>query len=163
LNGQGYIGTGDDFSSGTNYQDFWCYDPPTNSWMQVTDFAGAARRYMGCFTIGNRAYAGLGTSGTNYADLWEYGSISGVEENNLQTNISVFPNPVIETATLNFSSSIENGNLVVTNSEGKKVREIKNVNGNSFLFERENLSPGIYFISIYEGATKKGVSKVVLK
>ncbi len=163
LNGQGYVGTGDNFSSGTNYQDFWCYDPPTNSWMQVTDFAGAARRYMACFTIGNRAYAGLGTSGTNYNDLWEYGSISGVEENKLSNEISIFPNPVVESATLNFSTTLENAELVLTDANGKNIRTIKNVNGNSFVLERENLAAGIYFISIYQGATQKGTSKILMK
>jgi N-acetylneuraminic acid mutarotase len=160
LNGQGYVGTGDNFSSGINYQDFWCYDPPTNSWMQVTDFTGAARRYMGCFVIGNRAYAGLGTSGTNYNDLWEYGSISGVQENNSTNSISIFPNPVYESATIHFSNSIEDGTLTLTDVNGKCVREIKNINGNSVLFNREELASGIYFISIFEKTKMIPVSNV---
>lgn len=162
LNGQGYIGTGDNFSSGTNYQDFWCYDPPTNSWMQVTDFAGAARRYMGCFVIGNRAYAGLGTSGTNYADLWEYGSISSVEEQNNSTSISIFPNPVSESATIHFSTTVNHVDVIVTDVNGKKVREEKNISGDSFLFQRENLPGGIYLIAIYENENRKAVSKMIL-
>ena len=163
LNGQGYVGTGDNISSGTNYQDFWCYDPPTDSWMQVTDFVGAARRYMGTFVIGNRAFAGMGTSGTNYNDLWEYGSISGVEENVSENFISVFPNPVHESAIIHFSDALENGELVFTDLNGKNIREIKNVTGNSISFDRKNLAPGIYFISIFENEALKGNSKIIIE
>ncbi|MGB4929481.1 MAG: kelch repeat-containing protein, partial [Chitinophagales bacterium] len=71
MNGSGYIGTGDDYSSGTNYDDWWRYRPETDTWDSVPEFPGIGRRYMSAFTIDNHAYCGLGTSGTNMRDLWE--------------------------------------------------------------------------------------------
>ncbi len=151
LNGKGFVGTGDDFSSGTNYQDFWSYDPTANTWIQVADFSGQARRYMSSFIIGNRAYTCLGTSGINYADLWEYGSISGIDENtNGELSISVFPNPIHENAILNFSENIQQGELILTDITGKQIQKISNINGYTFQFNRNEISSGIYCITLLQ-------------
>lgn len=69
VNGKGYIGTGDDFSSGNNYADFWEFDPLTGTWSQIQDFPGIARRYMVSFVIGTKAFVGVGTNGTNFRDF----------------------------------------------------------------------------------------------
>lgn len=164
LNGKGYVGTGDDFSSGTNYQDFWCFDPIANSWIQLNDFVGAARRYMSTFVIGNRAFTGLGTSGINYADLWEFGSISGVEENGFaNSSMEIFPNPISESATINFSVEVNNAELTITDLNGKVIRIISNVNGNSYSFQRNNLAAGIYLVALIEKNKIKSTSKIILE
>jgi N-acetylneuraminic acid mutarotase len=160
LNGKGYIGTGDDFSSGNNYQDFWCYDPSTNAWMQVTDFAGAARRYLSCFTIGNRAYAGLGTSGMNYADFWEYGSISGVEENSGFT-FSVYPMPVTEQSMVQFSSAVSDAKMELTDINGKLVAKHESISGSQFRLERNGLPDGVYFLRVEENGKLLSIQKII--
>ena len=162
LNGKGFVGTGDDFSSGTNYQDFWCYDPQTNSWMQVTDFLGAARRYLTCFTIGNRAYAGLGTSGINYADFWEYGSISDIAENDL-SQTSIYPNPATEQITVKFASPVNEGKIQITDINGKLVRRIEHVSGEQFTIERDEISSGTYFLQFEENGKTKSVQKIIFR
>ncbi len=58
INGKGYVGLGYD---GTNYlNDFWCYDPETNSWSQAPTYPGDAVRYATAFVIDNVAYVGSG-------------------------------------------------------------------------------------------------------
>lgn len=162
LNGKGYVGTGDNFSSGTNYQDFWCYNPLTNSWIQIPDFVGQARRYMSSFVIGNRAYVGLGTSGINYADLWEFGSISDVEENEVvSASMEIFPNPIIETATVTFSREINNGKLILSDMNGKEIQIIPDINGKSFSLQRNNLAGGIYFLTLVEEKKSVSTSKII--
>jgi hypothetical protein len=90
----GYIGTGDDFSSGNNYSDFWEYDPFLNTWIQIEDFAGTARRYLTSFVIGSRAYVGTGTNGTNFRDFWMFDQILSVLNRNVSDfNVALFPNP----------------------------------------------------------------------
>ncbi|HEU4717017.1 MAG TPA: kelch repeat-containing protein [Bacteroidia bacterium] len=145
LDGKGYLGTGDDYSSGTNYQDFWCFDPQMNSWTQVADFAGAARRYLSCFTIGNRAYAGLGTSGINYADFWEYGSISGTEEFTQDKTVSVFPDPADQSAEISVENAEGEVSVLVLASDGKCVARQPVVSGKASL-DCSGLAPGIYFL-----------------
>jgi N-acetylneuraminic acid mutarotase len=163
LNGKGFVGTGDNFSSGTNYQDFWSYDPATDSWVQVVDFAGQARRYMSSFVIGTRAYTSLGTSGINYADLWEYGSISAIEENeNGLSPMEVFPNPIHETATLNFSEAVKNATLSLRDISGKEIRNYSNVTGNNFQFDRSDIPAGIYFFTLTTQDRIISVSKICI-
>lgn len=163
LMGKGYIGTGDNFSSGTNYQDFWCFDPVANSWIQVADFAGAARRYLTCFTIGNRAYAGLGTSGTNYRDLWEYGTVSGVEETGTIPSLKVYPNPVSEQALIELPGDLQDIEILVIDAAGRLVRDMKNISASPVQFNREDLPAGTYFLQCLKKGTTIANAQIILR
>ncbi len=71
LNDMAYIGTGK--SESASHNDFWKYDPATDSWTQVADFPGAARQGATAFTIGNKGYIGTGQTGaTYYKDFYAY-------------------------------------------------------------------------------------------
>lgn len=66
-----YYGCGYSFSQ--DYRnDFWKYDPITDSWSQVADFGGAYRSNGIAFSIYGKGYAGLGTNGTFHRDVWRY-------------------------------------------------------------------------------------------
>lgn len=92
--GKGYILTGDDFSSGNNFGDMWEYNPLLNTWTQIEDFPGTARRYLSCVTLGNVAYAGLGTNGTNMKDFWSYDPVAGLIKKQLDdVSLVAYPNP----------------------------------------------------------------------
>lgn len=57
----GYVGTGRVSAGGnTLVKSFYKYDPATNSWTQITDFPGAARRGAVSFVVGNYGYVGTG-------------------------------------------------------------------------------------------------------
>jgi N-acetylneuraminic acid mutarotase len=45
-------------------------------WTQKANFGGAARRSAMVFSIGTKAYLGLGYNGVFYKDLWEYDPVS---------------------------------------------------------------------------------------
>ena len=78
----GYYGTGCDWiypvQTFTYYSDLWQYSPVTNSWLQMTDFAGGKRAEAAAFTIGCKAYLAIGIYPYNYPmpisykDLWEF-------------------------------------------------------------------------------------------
>ena len=68
INGKGYVGLG---STGTRFlNDFWCFDPQTQTWSRVADFprrdgiedyqSYERRRYAVAFVIDNVAYVGSG-------------------------------------------------------------------------------------------------------
>ncbi len=102
VGGKGYIGTGDDFSSGNNFKDMWEFDPATGAWLQIGDFAGTARRYLSGTVVGNFAYVGLGTNGTNFKDFWQFDqTVSLIERNIDDLQVIAFP-----TRQLNQSNSI---------------------------------------------------------
>src|ERR1035437_7222403 len=69
---KGYIGTGYD---GSLKNDFWEYDPSSNTWIQKANFGGTARYFAVGFSIGTKGYIGTGYDGSTYKnDLWEYSS-----------------------------------------------------------------------------------------
>ncbi|MBI3135388.1 MAG: T9SS type A sorting domain-containing protein [Bacteroidetes bacterium] len=80
LDDKGYVGTGIDSSEssmGVELNDFWEYDPATNTWLQKADYPGAGGfgvYYAGSFTADNKGYVTCGKYGPSaYAfDLWEY-------------------------------------------------------------------------------------------
>ena len=80
-------------------------------------------------------------------------TVTGINENNNVNSLSVFPNPVVETFTVEFSLS-ENTNLEIGifDVSGKMVKELykgKGLQGdNVFSFNKANLTAGIYFLII---------------
>ena len=82
LNGKGYFGLGAYWSGGPNdytiYNDFYMYDPATNTWTQKADFPGTGRTSQVNFTINNKGYVATGVTlaGVFLNDLWEYDPIA---------------------------------------------------------------------------------------
>lgn len=163
LNGYCFVGTGDNVSSGTNYEDFWAFNPATNSWTQVTNFAGAARRYLVAFTLNGRAYAGTGTSGMNYNDWWEYGTISGEEEITLP-QVSVYPVPSAGPVNFSFSKSYGNAfTVILYDMSGRTVRVDNYESCAQFQLERGDLSAGTYTYAITSGSDYLGTGKIIFE
>lgn len=86
----GYVGTGRVTASGnTLTQDFFRYDPQTNTWLQIADFPGLPRRGAVGFAIGEYGYVGTGepqSGGTMYNDFYRYNP-----SNNSWTQIATMP------------------------------------------------------------------------
>jgi N-acetylneuraminic acid mutarotase len=72
LDGFGYTGAGED----TNFllqNDFWKYDPITDTWIQVANFPGAPRKHATAFALSGKGYAGTGLTDTGLVkDFWQY-------------------------------------------------------------------------------------------
>ena len=77
IGNKGYIGLGH-FNAITNilFEDFWEYEPASNTWTQKANFGGGLRYHAISFSIGNKAYVGTGRNENNVYqnDLWEYNS-----------------------------------------------------------------------------------------
>lgn len=59
INHTGYVGLGQ--GNTVDYlSDFWAYDPETDSWTQMSQFEGSARRQAVAFVIDHIAYVGTG-------------------------------------------------------------------------------------------------------
>jgi len=73
---KGYVGTGAYATGITNYvsfNDFYEYDPSSNTWTARANFPGAPRYDAVGFSIGNKGYIGLGYDAyLNYSDFYEY-------------------------------------------------------------------------------------------
>jgi len=72
-----YIGTGGGFSGTqppSRLNDFWEYDPATDTWSQIADFPGAGRSSAVAFSLNGLGYVGTGITGNNELlnDFWSY-------------------------------------------------------------------------------------------
>lgn len=89
ISDKGYFGTGsgfDEFRHLTCLNDFWEYNPSTDSWTQKADFPYARAMATG-FSVGNYGYLGLGMhNGDWFYDLNKYDP-----ENNTWTYIGDYP------------------------------------------------------------------------
>lgn len=75
IGNKGYMGLGHyNAIQNTLFDDFWEYDPASNTWTQKANFGGGLRYHTISFTIGNKAYVGTGRDQNNTYrnDLWEY-------------------------------------------------------------------------------------------
>lgn len=63
-NNKGYYGTGRNYNN--YYNDFWEYDPNSDSWTQIDNLPGQSRSNASSFTINDKSYVGLGQSNTTY-------------------------------------------------------------------------------------------------
>ena len=64
------VGTGQDANGLLN--DFWRYDPSTNTWSTVSSFPGTARRQAVGFAMGGQGYVGTGDDGAFTKDFYQY-------------------------------------------------------------------------------------------
>jgi N-acetylneuraminic acid mutarotase len=79
---KGYIGTGfvtDSIAPSTQYNDFWEYDPSSDTWTKKANFGGGGRMDMEQgFSIMNKGYCGTGQEQYvgYHSDFWEYNQVT---------------------------------------------------------------------------------------
>src|SRR5258706_15396216 len=77
IGGFAYVGTGYNYASNKYLNDFWKYDPSSDSWYAAASFPGQARSGAVAFTLNGKGYVGNGyniLNGSNnpLSDFWEY-------------------------------------------------------------------------------------------
>lgn len=86
INNKAYIGTGrnDDSQNYGVYNDFYEFDPVSQSWKKIADLGassfidGGVRTGAAYFSIGNKGYIGTGYNGIPKTDFWEYDPFTDV-------------------------------------------------------------------------------------
>ncbi len=78
----------------------------------------------------------------------------------INDNFVVYPNPIIDYATIKLPREVEINQIDIINVYGKTVRRITEVQSNIVSIQRENLPNGIYFIRIH--AEKTYLKKVII-
>jgi N-acetylneuraminic acid mutarotase len=74
IGNKAYVGTGYNRDLDIEeLRDFYEYDPETNAWVRISDFAGTARYSSVGFGLNNLGYLGTGYDGNFYrSDFWQY-------------------------------------------------------------------------------------------
>src|ERR1035437_4556494 len=71
-----------------------------------------------------------------------------VNENNYHQTVSISPNAFSSQTTLQTAIPLYKATLTVVNCFGQTVKQIKNISGQIIIFQRDNLSSGLYFIRL---------------
>ncbi len=163
---EGYIGLGWSSVANNCVKDFYFYNPITDVWDTIPkSFPGVRRNYVPSFVIGDNAYFGTGSNGTNLGDIWAYEwKVSvGINEYDKTNSISLFPNPTsdyihVETSEEYFD---ENFTVKIFSLDGKEIITTS-INSASLSIPVSHLSKGVYLISIIDKQEVITAKKIII-
>ncbi len=163
-----YVGTGYD-NTLSNRKDFWKYNSLTNVWSNVKDFSGTARSNAVGFTIGSFGYVGTGYDSLTTKDFWVFEPNSnGIEEmNKFKSSVKIYPNPIVENATISFNPDCLNAfgkiSFTLYDINGREVINIEELTSAETLLTRGYLGNGIYIYKFVGDGELLTTGKVVLQ
>ncbi|MBA3971486.1 MAG: T9SS type A sorting domain-containing protein [Bacteroidetes bacterium] len=163
-----YVGTGYD-NTLSNRKDFWKYNSLTNVWSAVKDFSGTARSNAVGFTIGSFGYVATGYDSLTTKDLWLYDPNSnGIEEmNRFKTSVRIYPNPVIDNATISFDAACLNAfgkiSFTLYDITGREVRKAEQLTSSETSINRGYLGNGIYIYKFTGDNNILASGKIILQ
>ena len=100
---------------------------------------------------------------TDYDGGISYSNIKSVEFNITNDFIfEIYPNPFSSETVFHSSENLEAASLLVYNSYGRIVKELKNITGQSFVMQREGLSSGLYYTKLLQDDKIVGTNKLVI-
>jgi len=79
---------------------------------------------------------------------YEYQGNTYVSYNSIQDQIIVYPNPFINSTTIQIKNNTNQLQLSIYDMYGKRMKLINNISGDKIKIERENLIPGIYIFEL---------------
>lgn len=156
------VGCGRDAS--VNYYDAWAYNSTTNAWSQIPAYPGATAMAGTSFSIGNRAFGGLGwdlASDLSHSDLWELvkpGNVSTAEYHS-ESNMIISPNP-----------SGDDDIRIETSASGLVSAKLMSYDGrflgawtfqHKLVVPTDRLAPGAYLISWSQGDSQ-GTTRILI-
>jgi hypothetical protein len=90
------------------------------------------------------------------------GIVIGLNEMKNKFSVSVSPNPFSTETILQTNQNFKNASLIMYNSLGLEVRQLRNINEHNITIFRENLPCGLYFIRLTENNKTIAMEKVVI-
>lgn len=99
-------------------------------------------------------------SGDYVLGVWDEEYI-GINEINKDLKFNIFPNPTKNEINIELQNDIK-GKVVITNQLGQIVKELK-INDNKLIVNVEELSPGIYYLNIFNKREKVLSEKIVIE
>ncbi len=124
----------------------WKYNPTTNTWDSLPPFPGSTRRWAVICNVNERVFYGLGTNGTNFDDWWEFNSVGGLDEFDINS-FKAFPNPVIDQVTFTSDKNLE-FEIILTDQNGRTISQDETINGSLIIQRPAGLRTGIYHYQV---------------
>lgn len=110
IGNKGYLGTGyveiygPNSTTSATYDDFWEYDPATDTWSAKANVPGQPRGWAVGAAAGGKGYIGLGGNSNqnqSYTDFWEYDLI-----NDNWTAVNSYPLPVSDAQCFSIANEV---------------------------------------------------------
>jgi hypothetical protein len=100
---------------------------------------------------------------TDYNGKTSYSNIVAVKFKNMNNSIlDIYPNPFSTETAIHTSETLKDARLIVYNLNGQMVKQIKNISGQTFTFQRKDLSNGLYWIKLVQEGTVKAIDRLVI-
>ena len=90
------------------------------------------------------------------------GAVISVQELSEKKYFTIVSNPFSLQTTFNVNKNLQNATLIVYNSFGQEVKQVKNIFGQSIIFQRGNLPSGLYFIRLSQDSKIFATDKLVI-
>jgi hypothetical protein len=149
---------GSDIYAGTHGGGAFFSNNNGTSWTAFN--TGLENLYINSFSmVGEVIFAGA-----DRGSVWSYGA-STTENNELNINSSVlvYPNPMIDHATLEFENSKnENFTLTILDFQGRPVQTYNHIMTNKIEIEKNNLQSGLYFFQLNSGNQIRAAGKFLV-
>lgn len=156
-------------------------NPGTMAWGSgIGYWPGVTNKYLALkLIVGSNTYYGwarfdfLSTSSTFVIKDYAYESTPnacilsgkngvGINENTDKNFLSIFPNPLISSTTIQTMGNLTNATLSIYNAFGQKVKQVNNISGQTISLSRSALPGGLYFIRLTEGGKIIAVKKLII-
>lgn len=141
-------------------------NPDGTGYTRLYDFDGTnGREPFGSIIIDGTFLYGMTYQGgtSNYGVIFKYGLATDIAENKKTNNgITIFPNPFSSQTVLHTANFFNGTTLTVYNLNGQMVKQIKNISGQTIIFNRDNLSSGFYFIRFTQNNKTIFTDKLVI-
>jgi hypothetical protein len=90
--------------------------------------------------------------------------VTGIKNTDqILNSVNLYPNPAHAEITLESENALNGAVLTLLNSSGQQVRQIANIAGQKFNFNRDNLPDGLYFVRLTENNQVIFSNKIVFK
>jgi len=88
--------------------------------------------------------------------------ITGIDENNINMVINLYPNPFFSHTILQTDNILQNATLTVYNSFGQQVKQMVNISGQTVTLFRDNLPSGLYFVRLTQTSKVITADKLII-
>ena len=167
----GYLISGSKYISGN--QDLFLLKIDSNyTLLWSKTYGGSQNEYFdmmkstsdgGCVIVGSTKSYGAGGYDVYFIKTDQNGLVLAQNEITLSKEfLSVFPNPFSAQTVLRADDFLYKATLIIYNSIGQMVKQIKNISGQTITLCRDNLPSGLYFLRLTERDKIIAADKVVI-
>lgn len=136
--------------------DAWQYNPIGDSWQALDTIPASGRKGVSLFSLNSNIFltTGVQQDGTRLTETWGLGETIGLEEYETH-KIQIWPNP--SNGDLNIRSEGLINTVCISDMQGRVIRDLNNLDLNELIWNLDDLSSGLYYITINAISTLKWV------